>query len=425
MAYLADLRTIWIPNPNGNGTLTQVVGGSFRGKSFLVSSHQFGSGRRISAHEFPGRDDPFNEDMGRSARSVSFDAHLVGDDVMAMKLALLDACEQGGVGKLVHPYLGTKNARCASISISENSGEKRYVGISLSFLLDPDVSAPAAIVKDSSAAVVSGAEDAKETTTKKTVATFSLISATKATINAAVSVTNKLLDGVESARTSMRSASAYVSKIGQVRANLELLVMDPTDLIARLTDIVTTAEEAVLPSGKEPTTGSEEVLLRRSMVEEYLTSAQAAAISTTPTGTTKAKADQQRNQDALSSLIRELSLWSLAKMLISAKIDSIQDASDLQDRLQEAFDAILSGADDPETYQAAQGVLSSCIAYLRDTSANLATLQDHTPKRTVPSLVLAYEIYGDVGRAGDIVTRNGIAHPGFIPGGQRLEVLSK
>lgn len=44
--------------------------------------------------------------------------------------------------------------------------------------------------------------------------------------------------------------------------------------------------------------------------------------------------------------------------------------------------------------------------------------------RSVPSLVLAYRLYGDASRAADIVSRNDLEAPAFIIGGTVLEVLS-
>jgi prophage DNA circulation protein len=56
--------------------------------------------------------------------------------------------------------------------------------------------------------------------------------------------------------------------------------------------------------------------------------------------------------------------------------------------------------------------------------SGLARLVSYAPAFTVPSLVLAFQLYGDVTREADIVARNSIRHPGFVIGGRALEVLS-
>jgi prophage DNA circulation protein len=47
---------------------------------------------------------------------------------------------------------------------------------------------------------------------------------------------------------------------------------------------------------------------------------------------------------------------------------------------------------------------------------------------TQPALVLAQRLYGDPAsveaRAAEIVARNKVRHPGFVPGGVALQVLS-
>lgn len=425
MSYITDLHTVDIAGPGGSSI--KVVGGSFRGIPFFVSSHQWGSGRRIASHEFPGRDDPFHEDLGRKSRTVTLDAHLIGEDVMAQKRALLDSCEAVGPGRLVHPYMGIRNARCSGITISETSTEKRYVGISLTFELDPDISAPPAITTDSGAVVKVRAATATAATASKVAEgkrALSIASAAKGTITSAVDATNQLLDQVEAARNTMRSAAAYVSKLGQIRANLELLLLTPSDFVTRVQELVTMAQEAVMPSGAEPSTAAEEAQLLRLQVEEALQMG-ASTAQVRQTGTTHARDDQERNLNALLALFRETALWDMAAKLIGCRVDSAQDSLDLQDRISDTFDAILSDADDVETYQSAQAVLASCLAYLRATSANLATIQTVTHSRTVPALVLAYELYGDASRADDLVERNGIEHPGFVAGGVPLEVLSR
>jgi len=54
---------------------------------------------------------------------------------------------------------------------------------------------------------------------------------------------------------------------------------------------------------------------------------------------------------------------------------------------------------------------------------SLAHLYAYTPAQTEPALVIAQRLYGDPTRAGEIVARNAVIHPLFVPGGQALEVL--
>ncbi|PTS90230.1 hypothetical protein DBR17_01670, partial [Sphingomonas sp. HMWF008] len=52
----------------------------------------------------------------------------------------------------------------------------------------------------------------------------------------------------------------------------------------------------------------------------------------------------------------------------------------------------------------------------------------YTPATTEPALVIAARLYADPAqaeiRAAEIVARNRVVHPGFVPGGVALQVLT-
>src|SRR5512146_2081329 len=86
----------------------QVVGASFRGVPFFVSVAQHKGGRRNVLHEFPGRDTPQAEDLGRQARVFPVEAYVIGDGYMEDRNKLLAALETKGLGELRHPLYGTR-----------------------------------------------------------------------------------------------------------------------------------------------------------------------------------------------------------------------------------------------------------------------------------------------------------------------------
>lgn len=53
---------------------------SWRGVPFQVDSTDMGAGRRTQLHEYPQRDKPWVEDLGRAAREVAFDGFVTGAD---------------------------------------------------------------------------------------------------------------------------------------------------------------------------------------------------------------------------------------------------------------------------------------------------------------------------------------------------------
>lgn len=79
---------------------------SFRGVGFKIEVDTRAGGRRTVLFEFPKRDVPYAEDMGRRARRFSVTGYVIGPDYIDVRDRLIAALEQEGPGLLVHPLLG-------------------------------------------------------------------------------------------------------------------------------------------------------------------------------------------------------------------------------------------------------------------------------------------------------------------------------
>ena len=98
---------------------------SFRGVPFQVDSTEFEAGRRTQVHEYPQRDKPYSQDMGRATRHIEFDAFVVGADYVDKANALIGALEEYGSGTLIHPWFGSVRVnieRPARVSFSGDLG---------------------------------------------------------------------------------------------------------------------------------------------------------------------------------------------------------------------------------------------------------------------------------------------------------------
>ena len=85
---------------------SRMMPASFRGVGFKVDMTGYVGGRRTVVHEFPKRDDPSTEDMGRRARRFPITGYIVGADFDLQMAALIAALETNGPGTLVHPFHG-------------------------------------------------------------------------------------------------------------------------------------------------------------------------------------------------------------------------------------------------------------------------------------------------------------------------------
>lgn len=76
---------------------------SFRGVGFIVEEFGGGVGRRGELHEYPLRDIPDAEDLGRRARRWRWRCYVLGDNALLQWQALCSALEQPGSGILALP----------------------------------------------------------------------------------------------------------------------------------------------------------------------------------------------------------------------------------------------------------------------------------------------------------------------------------
>ncbi len=112
-----------------------LIPASFRGVPFKIEAHEAeAAGRRLHVHEYPGRDEPYPEDLGKKTKEFEVTAYVIGDDYFAQRDALVDACDQPGAGALDHPYLGSRRVMCGGCKVSESTREGRMARVTMTFV---------------------------------------------------------------------------------------------------------------------------------------------------------------------------------------------------------------------------------------------------------------------------------------------------
>ncbi len=133
--------------------IKQLNPASFRGLRFGVLGGEARFGRRLAVHEYPGRDKPYAEDMGRGTRVINLVGFLVdgsliydGGDVLEQRDLMIGAAEKAGPGVLIHPTLGkmTVSIPDGGLSVVERWDEGRYFELHFSFIESGDRVFPAA-----------------------------------------------------------------------------------------------------------------------------------------------------------------------------------------------------------------------------------------------------------------------------------------
>lgn len=118
---------------------------SLRGIAFKVDSDEATFGRRVQVHEYPNRDKPWAEDLGRATRRFSVQAYLIGDDFFEQRNRLIEAIEKPGSCTLVHPYYGEMTVVVDdAVRVSHSQSEGRMCRVSFSFVESGELSFPTA-----------------------------------------------------------------------------------------------------------------------------------------------------------------------------------------------------------------------------------------------------------------------------------------
>lgn len=112
---------------------------SFNGAPFKVAVDSRAGGRRLVLHEFPKRDTPYTEDMGRRARHVTVHAYVIqsahnGFDYEPERDALIAALEVEGPGILIHPTLGIDTVEVDTYSVSESQERGGIAEFEITFI---------------------------------------------------------------------------------------------------------------------------------------------------------------------------------------------------------------------------------------------------------------------------------------------------
>ena len=117
-----------VAHPNG-----MAVGASFRGVPFRTTDSDTGVGRRNEVHEYPMRDLPYADDLGR-AREFQVNGYVVGENYLQERDALIEALEAYGPGELIHPKYGMLNVVVLGrVSIRESHTEGGIARFAITF----------------------------------------------------------------------------------------------------------------------------------------------------------------------------------------------------------------------------------------------------------------------------------------------------
>jgi prophage DNA circulation protein len=107
---------------------------SFRGVGFYIDTGARAGGRRGVNFEYPKRDTPTDEDMGRRAKHWAVTGYVLGPDYDLDAQDLEDALNAEGPGLLVHPNMGEMQVRCETYTRSDSKDRQNVAMFDMTFV---------------------------------------------------------------------------------------------------------------------------------------------------------------------------------------------------------------------------------------------------------------------------------------------------
>lgn len=381
---------------------------SFRNVPFEAREAGLSTGRRVVVFEYPQGNLPSTEDLGRKAHRFTLQAFLVGDDARARKRALIAACEANHSGILIHPTEGQMRVQCESCDVTESSDGVNYVEFSMGF-------------------VEAG-----------TVSDFGFSTASQA-----ASLGAQLRAAVRSFYAARLQVTSFTRKVhrfltGSVEERLQALLQMTTQLTGVDTSALQYATAVTADTYETGVSDAElaaeqwQDIVRafRGVHEEPWPQAENLRKVAANTGDAladawlEAEAGAGTEQDqlaldavALTNLTLHASvLADAAELAAQADYQSYDDAVAAQTDLADRLADLESYVDDADLLGALRDLRIAMVQAIQADALDLPRLRSLAVPIPTCALTLAYDLYGDSARVGEIVARNAIADPNAVSG---------
>ncbi|NAT23978.1 DNA circularization protein [Pseudomonas syringae] len=452
---------------------------SFRGVGFFIEKAVVPVGRKGQLHEYPQRNEPYFESLGKQAQVHTLTAFIVGRDCFEQRDNLLQALEKDGAGELVHPWLGRMQVQVGQCSVTHTLTEGGMVRLDLVFYPANPLKFPVSTL-NTRRQLLGASESLLDSALRRYRSVMAVVDAVRINVQALRSA----LSGVFA--TIQRQFAPFMAIYSDVTALVHSLVNAPLTVSTLFTTFFASfdgdsrrsrrANGSSSVGGASTTTGSGSSVgggsggssggssgssTSISLASSSGSSSGSSDLETVPYRSVISEATQQAQAvsginlvgqgsgldtgltaQAIANLVQDALLVKVARIVASMpvattvaplavvpsldqqRVQALQrvdvpvadDVIELRDTLSSAiWEASLKA--DPDHYLALNTLRQALIRHLNAVAASGVRLVDMKVSEPLPALVLAYRRFGDASRSLEIVQRNRLAHPGFVPPG--------
>lgn len=393
------------------------IGCSFRGAPFYIESSDHSGGRLGETHVFPfkEREPTFREDLGLGEQGFPIQGYVLGDNVQADKRALRDALNAPGPGELIHAYWGKMTASVERFVISERATEGRVARVSIDFVQTSESPAFPIPVVDPVASL--------GLANSAMLAALKAAHAAKYDPTAVASDFLTDLEGIvrDTARALNKPASTIISKnqeLASFRQRLSYMTNNATSIVGNALEAYESTERSLSFAFSPPRTPLAILRLLQFIEDNF------GSPPPSPSGIpTKSRETQAALYLQLARSTKRQVLAKCVEIAAAADFAAFADAKKVRDKLVAVIETELQAEGDDAVFHALEDLRVNVLRAIPVPSEQAEEVTTYTPTNDTPSIVLAHRLYGDVSRESEIVERNNIPHPGFVPGGRPVEVV--
>jgi len=456
---------------------------SFRGIPFKVMDADASIGRRNILHQYPFKDVPYVEDLGADADEFSVNAYIVQNlendyDYFGGRDALITAIKKKGSGILVHPFLGELTvAVLGKAKLSESFSEGGIARFSITFIQAGENLYPQS-PQDNVGAIDEAVEESLDIAQDSFGEKYSQTDMPGFVVAQAISDLvcgyNMIKSTLVAVKNTIASTvSAALSIIEDIKSKLSFLVNLPCSFASSMMDsfnsfFVLVGLAGDIFSGFSTGVCSGRQVQRfvsddkidnnlgiscvKSMVAINRFGELPDIENASPYGgqveeipvDNYIRAQEKANRIAYKNLMRASVL--LKAMQVASRIDyySFEDCFSTMSLITDAVDIFLLDMGnivddvlftefglsifDENLYNSIKETKRVFIKSMKQIGATFSNIIEYEiGASNISTLQLAYDLYNDLDRCSNIFERNIplVKHPGFLPGGQTIEVLSE
>ncbi|BEA62758.1 hypothetical protein VEE30_15000 [Escherichia coli] len=390
------------------------------------------------------------EDLGKVTFRPSITAYVVGDDCFDQRDRLIEALNKPGPGTLVHPTYGElKVCVDGEVRVSTSKSEGRIVRFDLKFVEAGELSYPtsgaatAQTLMSSCSALDDCISDSFSGFSIDGVADFvqndvignasimlGYVSDAMKVVDSAVSDAARLLQGdISVLLPPPSSGKNFVEQVQKMWRTGKRLYGNASDLVTMIKTLSGVSLGSDLqPRGvwktdsKTTATATQQRNVVASTLRTTAISEAAYAVTRLPAPTTSAvmqnSAVGQATTPAQSTgwpSVTHPALNNAPAVKNTVDLPTWEELTDIRDTLNTAIDKELSRTTSDALFLALRRVKADLNADINTRLEQSARIIQRTPDEVLPALVLAATWFDNAARDADIIRRNAITHPGFVP----------